>query len=352
MVTLTEAAYYTRRILKFIFLALIALIFLRMVIFGISSVWRGVPRPTTVKPDVAFGKLSPIKFPTEKAPTELITYTSEFVGGVVPEGAASARVYFMPPKPSQVHFFSLERANEFAKNLGFKAEPVALSQTLYQWTDPEFPLRILQRDIVTGNFRLSYDFYKDSSALSGKDLPYGKSAISEAMNFLGKRGLSSPDFEETGVKTSFWKATGSELLSVPSVSEADVVRVDLFRSPIDNLSLVTPSYKEALVYFLLSGSPDPKRILIFNYIFQPVERGIFATYPLKTTQEAWNDLEEGRGYVANWGAVKGTHVTIRRVHLAYYDSEVYQPYLQPVFVFEGDGGFMAYVSAITKGWVE
>lgn len=350
MATLTEAAYYTRRGLKFVFLALLALILLRIIINGVSSIWQNVYKTPPPKPNVAFGKLPAIKFPLEKAPVESITYTQEFVRGVLPESSSSARVYFTP-KPAP-NFLSLGRAREFAQDLGFKTEPVGLSETLYQWTDQEYPLRTLRKDIIVGNFILNFDFYKDPTILKDKDLPYGKSAISEAMNFLGRYGLTSPDLKESGAKVSFWKREGAGLLPVSSVSEAEIVRVDLFRSTVDNRPLLTASYSEASVYFLFSGSSGKKRILTLRYTFRPIEKEIIATYPLKTTRQAWEELVAGKGYIASWGAVKGTHVTIRHVALAYYDSEEYEPYLQPIFVFEGDEGFKVYIPAIAKDWVE
>src|SRR3972149_1231059 len=75
-------------------------------------------------------------------------------------------------------------SNVFARNLEFDADPISLSPALYQWTDPDYPLRTLQKDIFTGNFTLRFDFYKDLSVLKEGSLPYGKAAISEATGFL------------------------------------------------------------------------------------------------------------------------------------------------------------------------
>ena len=48
----------------------------------------------------------------------------------------------------------------------------------------------------------------------------------------------------------------------------------------------------------------------------------------------------------------GGTATVRTVTLAYYDSLDPQNYLQPVFVFEGDDGFLAYVPAVALPWTE
>jgi len=38
--------------------------------------------------------------------------------------------------------------------------------------------------------------------------------------------------------------------------------------------------------------------------------------------------------------------------MGYFDSVVPQHYMQPVYVFEGDGNFVGYVPAVSKDWVE
>jgi hypothetical protein len=38
--------------------------------------------------------------------------------------------------------------------------------------------------------------------------------------------------------------------------------------------------------------------------------------------------------------------------LGYYDPDIYQKYLQPVYVFLGNNGFVAYVPAIKEEYVE
>ena len=42
-----------------------------------------------------------------------------------------------------------------------------------------------------------------------------------------------------------------------------------------------------------------------------------------------------------------TNITIRKMFLGYFDPDVYQEYLQPVYVFVGDGDFVGYVPAVS-----
>ncbi|MBI5619928.1 hypothetical protein HY950_03130, partial [Candidatus Gottesmanbacteria bacterium] len=67
--------------------------------------------------------------------------------------------------------------------------------------------------------------------------------------------------------------------------------------------------------------------------------------------QAWQELQSGMGFIARYPAT-GASVTVRNVTIAYYDSFEPQMYLQPVFVFEGDDGFVSYVPAVAPPWTE
>ena len=75
------------------------------------------------------------------------------------------------------------------------------------------------------------------------------------------------------------------------------------------------------------------------------------SYPLITGDEAWNKLVSGQGYIAN-PPKTGSQAVIRRVTLAYLDLYLPSGYIQPVYVFEGDEDFVAYVPAIVDAWLE
>ena len=66
-------------------------------------------------------------------------------------------------------------------------------------------------------------------------------------------------------------------------------------------------------------------------------------------RRAWEYLQTGKGYVAKRTT---PNVTIRKISLAYYESNEPQEFLQPVYVFEGDNGFVAYVPAIKSEYLQ
>jgi hypothetical protein len=81
----------------------------------------------------------------------------------------------------------------------------------------------------------------------------------------------------------------------------------------------------------------------YNYI--TVDYTNLGEYPIKTVQEAWDELTSGGGYVA---AFEGPSAIVRRVVLGYYDTTGDQKYEMPIYVFSGDNGLVAYVSAVSK----
>ena len=74
----------------------------------------------------------------------------------------------------------------------------------------------------------------------------------------------------------------------------------------------------------------------------------FATYPLKETNKAFEQLKAGLGA---FNKVPTTSIIpVRDVVLAYLETRKYQNYLQPVYVFKSDNGLMAYVAAVNDSW--
>jgi hypothetical protein len=147
-------------------------------------------------------------------------------------------------------------------------------------------------------------------------------------------------------EASFLKLDGTQLVGTTSLSQSDAERVDFFRKPIGNTPVFTPYPDQAPISIIFSGSTDSKKHIIqFAYTFWPIDYTTTATYALKTSEQAWQELQAGGGYIARYPS-EGTVAVVRNIYLAYYDSFDPQTYLQPIFVFDGDNGFRAYVPAV------
>ncbi|MEK7587744.1 MAG: hypothetical protein AAB457_02930 [Patescibacteria group bacterium] len=350
MATLTETAYYTRRTINWMFLAVIGYIILRIFWGTLITVWLIVFPPQAPPPSHAFGKLPAVQFPAAPADLPKITFKLETIEGRVPAASPSAAVYFMPKTPANL--LALTRTQDFAQRLQLSPTPIAESKNIYRFDDPELSLRRLRYDIVSNNFILRYAFEQDTGVFAQRNLPAGTGGLAEARTMLQTYDLYVPDVSGGSNKISYLRLSGDRLILTTSLSTADALRVDFFRKSVAGIPVVTPYPDEGPVSFVFSGATNlKKRILQFAYTYWPIDYETTATYALKPTSQAWGELQSGQGYIARYPKAGGT-ATVRTVTLAYYDSLDPQNYLQPVFVFEGDDGFLAYVPAVALPWTE
>ncbi len=161
----------------------------------------------------------------------------------------------------------------------------------------------------------------------------------------------APDLLAGTTKVAFFKLATNNLVPATSLSGADGVLVNLYRSNIieDKVSypIVNADPKKANVSIMFSGSLDKnKRILEANYVYFPVDYENFATYPSITAKTAYDILASGQAYIASLPADRSTKIAIRQVYLGYYDAPQVQSYLQPVVIFSDGKGFEAYVPAV------
>jgi len=351
MSTLTGTAYLTRKTLKYGLIALIAIIVLRNTFKIGKNIWRQIHPPPPPPPTVSFGKLPKIIFPSENLPLEKtkFSFKLETIQGGLPKLPDVGKVYFRPIKSPNL--LALDRANSLAQKMGFRNQPEKINETTYQWKDENST--VLEMDINNLNLHLVYDFRNDQEVLTSKNLPNNQQAAQEAKNFLVNNGLLPEDLANGTAEFEYLRFDGAQLIPVTSYSEAEFIRVNLFRANLGELRIFPPNPKKSLIFFLFSGSRTPgKRIVEISYIYFPVEKEIFGTYPLKPVAQAWNELQQAQGYIANLGQNEDGQVTVRKVYLGYYDADTPQHYLQPIYVFEGDKSFFAYVPAVDPKWTE
>ncbi len=352
MGTLTDTAYYSRKTINWSILVIIFYIIARIAFSIAVAVYLQIFPPQPPPPNYKFDRLPAVKFPSPIAsPSGEMTYRLETIEGYVPHASDSAIVYFMPKNAPAL--LGISNATTFAKRLNFGESPIQETKSLYRFSDEAAPLRMMRYDIVSKNFYLRYGYERDVSLFAERDIPFAEKAQAEARSFITSYGLKKDDISMTNSIVTPLRLLGDKLVTSPSVSLADAVRVDMFRMPIDGTPVVSPYPDEGPISVIISGNKDPKkRILQVSYTYWAIDTSNFGTYGLKTSNDAWMELQSGKGYVARYPKGGGTQAVIRSVYLAYYDSTLPQTYLQPVFTFEGDDGFLAYVPAILPEWTE
>lgn len=350
MANLTETAFYTRRTVVWVILGVISYILLR-IFWGIFVIlWLAVFPPKATPPNHAFHKLPHVAFPAQASGSDQLTFQLETIEGRVPLASASASVYFMPK--AAANLLALTQTQEFAERLQFDPTPVQESKNIYRFNDADLALRRLRYDIVSNNFVARYAFERDPGLFTEHDVPSADAAKLEAQSMLETFNLYNEDIENGTHTSTFLKLSGDRLISTTSLSQSDAVRVDFFRQRVGGVPVFTDNPDEGNVSIIFSGAKDSKKhVLQFAYTFWPIDYQTSGTYELKSSDQAWQELQNGQGYIARYPKV-GTTAVVRNVYLGYYDSFEPQTYLQPIFVFEGDNGFLGYVPAISPEWIE
>ena len=251
----------------------------------------------------------------------------------------------MPKKLPSI--LSTERTKNIAVKLGFKNEP-EINSSIFHFVFPEDKLYTFDIDPTTFNFKLKYNYTENPEAVSVEGNLQQENALNEVKNFLQSNNLFDGSILSQNIieplkyipeTKSFTKAT--------SISNTTAVKINFFRNEIDGLKLVPPGFTQSYNYALYTRGKVNSGIVEVSYIFSPIAYDDFGTYPLKTAEIAWQDLLDGYAFVMNLGNNSKDRIVIRNISLAYYDSDEPQEYLQPIFIFEGDNDFVAYLPAIT-----
>lgn len=306
--------------------------------------------------DQAFGKL-PRPFQTVNTTNKLLELDLQTPGGEFPANPTFLPVFAIPALEGK--FTSLENGSEIARNGGLDSNPIKLNEPVWLWNNSKNPNRSLKLNIVTNNFVYAYDWVADPESLLGVFKTTDSEIAGQARNFLGSFKSLKDEFKEGKTKVSFWKLEGSTRNRVGSFSEANAVLVEFFRKDISfkgkNYALVEPNTNLSSVNILISPAGKlEKRLLELNFTYWGVDFNNFGTYNLKTAEAAYADLKEGKSHVATDNARKFKTVVILKIYLAYLSPIKETRFLQPVYVFEGEGQngpekekFVAYVSAIS-----
>lgn len=348
MATLTETAYYARKMVMYGAVGILSLVLLHISWGMFSRWWLVLYPPPPPPPTVSFGVLPEIQFP-EGISRENLTYRLETVSGATPDLGTQGKIYFMPAYRANV--LGLELAKTLAKKLGFLSDPTQQDELMVVWSREGTLPGVLTVNVVTGHFSFDTAWYRDSELVSLR-APSQEEAVRSAQEYLRSVGLLSDDVASGKTRVEFLQSGAGAFSQVLSQSEANFTKVHFFRNNVNNLSVVTPQEDQGLIQVIVSGNKSgDKRIINVIYQYSPVEMNMFATYPLRGAQTAWGQFQLGEGVVVKLSA--NVHsIVVRDITIGYYDASSPQEFLQPVYIFKGDNGFVGYISAVDPKWVE
>lgn len=359
MATLTEASVTARKVIKWGAVGFVGITIVWYLGGALIKYYQAINPPPLPNPTTDFGTLPKIIFKESTSRPKLVL---ELPSGSIPNFVDRMRVYSQPIKRST--FTDAEKGIETAAALGFLFKPDQKTESNYVWTNQDQLNSKLDMNIINGHFTLSRQWQNNPALASMASFSSDKSVIMDTENYLSRVGLLNSDI--VGVeKVTYLKDSGGVLARALSLSDADFVQLDLFRK---NMEEVDPDSKtkevlasypfyrsdpnRGLVRIVVSGSRNlSDKIIGMDYNFNKIVYTENGTYPTKTSEEAWTELVNGGGYIFA-GESKTAEVKIRRVFLGYYDADVSFGYAMPIYIFLGDQGFTAYVSAVNESWIK
>ncbi len=346
---LTETAASMRKVILVGGITLLTLILGRVLVESAVNYWKATHPEPPPPPTVGFGILPKLVFPpTSSSPT---SYSLQAPAAQLQPFSDRIFVFFEPSKRASL--LAVDKATKQANTLGFLFDPERITNEMYRWRRTQPLPAVLDYNIINGTFILRVDWQSNPAFLQGTRLPTEDAAIDLAKQTISGAGLLPKDMATGSAKVSYLKSSGTSYTNTVSYSESDFLQVDLFRTAVyGKFPVMTERPTKGTIRAIVSGSSDrSQQIVALEYNYLPVDYASVHTYPLITPQAAFQQLSNGKGYAANMSDGL-TNATIRNVYLAYYDSgSTPQSFLQPIYVFEGDGGYVGYVSAIEPKWV-
>jgi len=359
MATLTEASLTARKAIKWGGIGFVAITVLWYLGVAAVNYYIAMNPPAAPPPTVDFDVLPAIVFPENKARPKAIL---ELPTGTIPAFPDRMFVFWAPTRRSG--FADPAKAIDTATAIGFLFKPEQPTETDYVWTNQDQLNSKLAMNIISGHFILTRQWQNNPTLVTMANFVSDKLVITNTENYLSKIGLLNDDV--VGVeKVTYLKDDVGKLVNALSLSDADFIQLDLFRKNIDEIDpnsktkeviasypFYRPNPGKGLIRAVVSGSKQINESIIYlDYAYTTVDYKKTGTYPIKTGEEAWAELENGGGFVAMNSPTIG-EIKIRRIFLGYYDSETPQKYAMPIYIFLGDQGYTAYVSAVKDEWTK
>lgn len=339
--TLTKATKFGRAFVKYGSIFLVVMMFGRIAWGAAVAYWKATHPPPPPPPTQGFGPLPQIVFGEPQGSPE--SYTLELATNEFPSFGDRAIVYFMPKKSASL--LDTDIAKSIASKYGFTAEPENLDATRLRWSRSQTLNTSLELDIISHNFEYDTDYLAHPELILNSRIPTAFDAVEEVKQFLSQGTLLPADVATASGKVKYLRAVGGELKEAVSISEAQFIQVDINRSDLDQkYPIYTADGETGTIHAILSSGLSGNGVVELVRNYWPIDYSLTHTYYLRTAESAWSLLKAGEGYIANPGT-EDTAI-VREVELGYFEGDEPQMYLQPVYIFKGDKGFIGYVPAL------
>jgi len=238
-----------------------------------------------------------------------------------------------------------------AKNLGFDTANVKhkLVGKEASFTDSKQQLTI---DVTNYNFSYQYEMATSESFLVNTFVPERTEIENRAIDFL--KGIGRYPSELSKGKTNLiylsYDSQTKALSIIDEPSFANMIEVDFYRPDVDIFPIVSPSYFNSQNYLVMVFQENGFKVVKAQVKFFEKSDEEIGIYPIKTGAIAWEELQAGKGIIVSAPKDK-TSIKIKKMFFSYFDPDIFQNYLQPVYVFLGENDFAGYVPAVTNEYL-
>jgi len=331
------------------------------------------PKPPT--PTMQFGVIPLPNIESLKV-DGTITYKLDTISGKLPSSLPNQMPVFKVIVPKQ-DIFVEQKAKQIATFFGFNN--VAYTQTSnikWRWQSL-VPQRTLDLNILTFNYEINPNLAQTNLYLRRGDAVTKEQAISSALGIFANHSFVDykNDADQFVTNVSFARINQEVLEQAPSLSEAQLTRVDIYKTlnySDTKFKIYGNKYDNSYInYFLAKGYLASNKLLkaSVNYWDFDPEKG--STYPLKNINTAWKELTTGNATIVKLleenedrykpyvqKSVKS--VKIKSIELAYIMEEGIPKYIQPIYVFKGRfetengqiGEYVSYLPALDNNVVK
>lgn len=345
------------------------------------TVWESLHPQKKYPPTQAFGPLPPLKFPPSVVSNNF-TYTLHTLSGDLPTTFPD-RLSVFPILQSAPNFLNLDIVKRkvgslsFVTELGEEIPENKLNDPYYEWYEPGGFKRHIIFNINSFDFKMTSNYLASLGVLSGRFITNEQDAISVTRSFLRSAGPmpDDVDLEKTSTKDNpvpyvtyprlYSIQSGSEgniLVPAAKLSQTHVIRVDLYQKDVEydldtgvregkklklKLPILYPQPPFSTMSFWVASGPDGAMVTQAFFTHKDINfNNADSTYGIKTVEEVFAELKDGKAYIAAYGGGNDNNIIITDVYLAYYLAEDSEGYLMPIYVFEGKKGFFGYISAL------
>lgn len=347
--TLTELSHTVRRA---IVPSIIGFILFIALYFGIANYldYLASQRPKTIIIEPIFGKINKLTLKKTFKYPEKPRFVLDTIEGEPKTATDTAHVFFLPPKITK--FGYLQTLFLMAKKLGFQVDEIkhTIKNNTATFEDEE---KTVQIDITNYNFTYTYTYDDNPQVFDDIAFPEDTIIKEKIKGFLNDIGRYPEELAQGKEHISFlrYDTDTKQFSPTDRKNEANAIEFDLYRPDIDELPSVSPSYFSSQNYVLAVFKNDSFTVLRAQISFFEKENEKVGIYPLKTGSEAWDELKNNSGFIVSEGKNTDT-ITIKKMFLAYLDPDIYQSYLQPVYVFLSSDGFAGYVPSLKAEYTE